>query len=252
MMKCLIVEDEKVAAERLIDLIKQYDPEIEILEVTQSNTKTVEWINSHAEPDLVFMDIQLSDGLSFEIFEQIEADFPVIFTTAYDEYALKAFKLNSIDYLLKPISPEELKAAIDKYKAQKKQTANYPPHVFDRILHNFTHTYKSKFVIKVGDHIRIIPVNEVQCFYSMEKAVFLQNKEGRDYGINYSLEQIEELLDPKKFFRISRKYMVALDSIKDIVSYSNSRLLLRLTSNNSDDLVVSRQRVQPFRQWLEE
>lgn len=250
-MKCLIIEDEKVAAERLSKLIKTCDPGIEILAVTQSIVKSVEWFNSHSEPDLVFMDIQLSDGLSFEIFEQIESRFPVIFTTAYDEYALKAFKVNSIDYLLKPISAEELKNAIDKFKFQKPSIA-YPQHVFDSMLQSMTQKYKSKFLIKVGEHLRVIPTMEIQCFYSMAKAVFLQNKQGRDYAVNYTLEQLEELLDPEKFYRINRRYIVAFHSIRDIISYSNSRLRLHLESNQSDDLIVSRERVQPFRQWLEE
>lgn len=250
-MKCLIVEDEKVAAERLVKLINQCDAGIEILGVTQSITKSVEWFRSHPEPDLVFMDIQLSDGLSFEIFEQIESRFPIIFTTAYDEYALKAFKHNSIDYLLKPISPNELKTAIEKFKAQKSAVA-YPQHVFDSMLQSMTQKFKSKFLIKVGEHLRVIPTGDIQCFYSMEKAVFLQNRQGRDYAVNYSLDQLEELLDPEKFYRINRRYIIAFDCIKDIISYSNSRLLLKLETNNSDDMIVSRDRVQKFRQWLEE
>jgi two-component system LytT family response regulator len=250
-MKCLIVEDEKVAAERLAKLIKEYDAGIEIVAVTQSVTKSVEWFNTNPEPDLVFMDIQLSDGLSFEIFEQIDSRFPVIFTTAYDEYALKAFKLNSIDYLLKPISPDELRSAINKYKARQ-PVVEYPQHVFDSMLKNFTQKFKSKFVIKVGEYIRVIPVGDIQCFYSMEKAVFLQNQQGRDFAVNYSLDQVEELLDPEQFFRINRKYIIAFKSIKDIISYSSSRLRLTLKNNDSDDLVVSRERVQKFKQWLEE
>ena len=250
-MKCLIVEDEKVAAERLIKLINQYDTNIEILSVAQSITKSVEWFKTHPDPDLVFMDIQLADGLSFEIFEQIENRFPVIFTTAYDEYALKAFKLNSIDYLLKPISADELGYAIDKYKTQH-ANPKYPQHVFDSIIKGFTHKFKSKFVIKVGERIKVIPTSEIQCFFSMEKAVFLQNRQGRDYAVNYSLDHLEELLDPEKFFRINRAFIVAFNSINDILSYSNSRLQLRLETNISDDLIVSRERVQNFRQWLEE
>lgn len=250
-MRCLIVEDEKVAAERLKKLIEGYDRNIEIVGITQSIAKSVDWFTTHAEPDLVFMDIQLSDGLSFEIFEQIESKFPVIFTTAYDEYALKAFKHNSIDYLLKPISPDELKTAIDKYKAQTK-IITYPQHVFDNMLQSMTQKYKSKFLIKIGEHLRVIPVADIQCFYSMEKSVFLQNRQGRDYAMNYTLDQLEELLDPEKFYRINRRYIIAFNAIKDIISYSNSRLLLKLETNSSDDLIVSRERVQKFRQWLEE
>ena len=250
-MKCVIIEDEKVASERLVGMIKEYDPETEILSTLQSVKKSVDWFESNVSPDLVFMDIQLSDGLSFEIFEQTNVNFPVIFTTAFDEYAIKAFKHNGIDYLLKPIDKEELKNAIDKFRKQYKPDI-VPQHIFDSILNNFTHNFKNKFVIKVGEHLRIIQISEVQCFYSLEKAVFLQNFDGRDYAVNYSLDQLEELLDPSVFFRINRKYLVAFNAIKDIVAYSNSRLLLKLTNCFNDDLIVSRDRVPKFRQWLEE
>jgi DNA-binding LytR/AlgR family response regulator len=249
-MKCLVIEDEKVAASRLCSLINKFDESIEILDVLQSVKKSAEWFTANTAPDLIFMDIQLSDGLSFEIFEQTLVQSPVIFTTAYEEYALRAFKVNSIDYLLKPIDAAELSTAINKYN-KKHQAVNYPQQVFDVLLHNLTNAYKSKFVIKVGEHIKVFTNEDIQCFYSLEKGTFLQNKLGRDYAINYSLDQLQELLDPAKFFRISRKYIVAFSSIKDIISYSNSRLLLRLEANSSDDLVISRERVQEFKNWLE-
>jgi len=231
-------------------MVKQVDDSINILAVCQSIKKSVEWLNSHPAPDLVLMDIQLSDGLSFEIFEQVDGGFPVIFTTAYDEYALRAFKLNSIDYLLKPVKAEELKAAIDKFRSQ--QSARIlPSHVFETVLKNLSRSFKSKFVIRVGEHLKIFQVEDVQCFFSMEKAVFLKNTEGRDYAVNYSLDQLEELVDPALFFRISRKYLVALEAIRDIISYSNSRLLVKLHAASTDDMIVSRERVQDFRQWLE-
>jgi len=249
-MKCLVIEDEKIAAERMCDMILHTDSSIEVISVIQSVKKSVEWLNSNPQPDLIFMDIQLSDGLSFEIFEQTIVNSPVIFTTAYDEYALKAFKVNSIDYLLKPIDATELKNAITKYK-EKNRTQQYPQQVFDNILHSLTNTYKTKFVIKVGEHLKIFMTDEVQCFYSMDKATFLQNMLGRDYAVSYSLDQIEDLLDPTKFFRISRKYIVAFKAIKDIVSYSNSRLQLRLETNSSNDLIISREKVGAFKEWLE-
>lgn len=249
-MNCLIIEDEKIAAERLKNLILKIEPDIHILGITQSVKKSIEWLQNNPPPNLVFIDIQLADGLSFEIFEQIDANFPVIFTTAYDEYALKAFKLNSIDYLLKPIKPDELKQAIEKYKTQHKPI-EYPLHIFDGIMKNLTHKYKSKFAIKVGEHLRIINTSDVQCFFIIEKAVFLQNLEGRDYALNYSLDQLEDMLEPEEFFRINRKYIIALKAIKDIISYSNSRLLVKLQTNTDDNLVVSRERVQEFKQWLE-
>ena len=249
-MKCLVIEDEKVAAERLCNLIRKADDSIEIVEILQSVEKAVKWFNANASPDLIFMDIQLADGLSFEIFEQTLVSAPVIFTTAFDEYALRAFKHNGIDYILKPVDAAELKSAIEKFQRQH-ATINYPPQVFESILHSLTNKYKTKFVIRVGEHIKIFPVEEVQCFYSMEKSTFLQNRQGRDYAISYSLDQLEELLDPSKFFRISRKYIVSFSAIKDIISYSNSRLLLKLDNNTADDLIVSRERVQEFREWLE-
>jgi len=249
-MNCLIVEDEKVAAERLVGLIKNYDPSIDVTEIVQSVRLAVQWLNTHQAPDLIFMDIQLADGLSFEIFEQTIVKTPVIFTTAYDEYALKAFKVNSIDYLLKPIDPDELKNAIEKFK-ESNSPKEIPAQVFDSIMHSLTKKYKNKFVMNVGEHIKVFTTEDIQCFYSIEKCTFLQNKSGRDYGINYSLDQLEDLLDPAQFFRINRKFIVSLSAISDIISYSNSRLKVKLHSNESNDLIVSREKVQDFRKWLE-
>jgi DNA-binding LytR/AlgR family response regulator len=249
-MNCLIVEDEKVAAERLVGLIKKYDPAIDVTEIVQSVKLAVQWLNTHQAPDLIFMDIQLADGLSFEIFELTIVKTPVIFTTAYDEYALKAFKVNSIDYLLKPIDPDELKNAIEKFK-ESNSPKEIPAQVFDSIMHSLTKKYKNKFVINVGEHIKVFTTEDIQCFYSIEKCTFLQNKSGRDYGINYSLDQLEDLLDPAQFFRINRKFIVSLSAISDIISYSNSRLKVKLHSNESNDLIVSREKVQDFRKWLE-
>ena len=249
-MNCLVIEDEKVAAQRLSGLIKNYDQSIEILEIIQSVKNAVKWLNTNQAPDLIFMDIQLADGLSFEIFEQTIVKTPVIFTTAYDEYALKAFKVNSIDYLLKPIDDGELKNAVDKFK-ENNTPKEIPAQVFDNILQSLTKKYKNKFVIKVGEHIKVFSIDDVQCFYSMEKYTFLQNNSGRDYAISYSLDQLEDLLDPVKFFRINRKFIVSFSAISDIVSFSNSRLQVKLLSNTSDDLIVSREKVQDFKKWLE-
>ncbi|MBN2519806.1 MAG: response regulator transcription factor [Bacteroidales bacterium] len=249
-MNCLIIEDEKVAAERLSGLIKKYDQSIEILGIIQSVKNAVKWLSNNHEPDIIFMDIQLADGLSFEIFEQTIVKTPVIFTTAYDEYALKAFKVNSIDYLLKPIDQNELNNAIDKFK-ENNSPNEIPAQVFDNILHSLTKNYKNKFVIKVGEHIKVFTTDDVQCFYSMEKYTFLQNNSGRDYAIGYSLDQLEDLLDPARFFRINRKYIVTFSAISDIISFSNSRLQVKLHSNESDELIVSREKVQDFKKWLE-
>jgi DNA-binding LytR/AlgR family response regulator len=249
-MNCLIIEDEKVAAERLVGLIKKYDPSIVIIEIVQSVKNAVQWFNTHQAPDLIFMDIQLADGLSFEIFEQTIVKTPVIFTTAYDEYALKAFKVNSIDYLLKPIDQNELNNAIEKYK-ENNSSKEIPTQVFDSIMHSLTKKYKNKFIMNVGEHVKVFTTEDIQCFYSMEKYSFLQNKLGRDYAINYTLDQLEDLLDPAQFFRINRKFIVSFSAISDIISYSNSRLKVKLNTNESDDLIVSREKVQDFKKWLE-
>jgi DNA-binding LytR/AlgR family response regulator len=249
-MNCLIVEDEKAAADRLTGLIKKCDSSIDITAIVQSVKNSIQWLNTHQAPDLIFMDIQLADGLSFEIFEQTIVKTPVIFTTAYDEYALKAFKVNSIDYLLKPIDEGELKNAIDKFKANN-SPLEIPPQVFDNIMISLTKKFKNKFVIKVGEHIKIFTTEDIQCFYIIEKCTFLQNNSKRDYAIIYSLDQLEDLLDPARFFRINRKFIVSLPAITDIVSYSNSRLQVKLESNDSDELIVSREKVQEFKKWLE-
>jgi DNA-binding LytR/AlgR family response regulator len=253
-MKCLIIEDEKVAAERLKNQILQYDENIRIPDIIQSVKQAVQWFNKNPPPNLAFMDIQLSDGLSFEIFSQTIVSCPVIFTTAYDEYALQAFKVNSIDYLLKPISFDELSRAIKSFEESpynKDGTEETQTRIFDKVLKSLTNEYKTKFVVKVGEHIRLFPTDSINCFYSMEKATFLQNNEGRDYAINYSLDQLEELLDPEAFFRINRQYIVHSEAIADIRIYSGTRLLIKLHSGNSDDLIVSRERVNAFKEWLE-
>lgn len=249
-MNCLIVEDEKVAAQKLVGLIKKYDSSIDIVEIIQSVKNAVQWLNNNKAPDLIFMDIQLADGLSFEIFEQTIVKTPVIFTTAYDEYALKAFKVNSIDYLLKPITQDELNYAINKFK-ENNAPKEISSQVFDSIMLSLTKKSKNKFVMNTGEHIKVFTTEDIQCFYSMEKCTFLQNNSGRDYAINYTLDQLEDLLDPTRFFRINRKFIVSSLSIKDIMSFSNSRLKVKLNSNESDDLVVSREKVQDFKKWLE-
>jgi len=208
-MKVVIIEDEVWAAELLESLILKYDSDIEILTTLDTVKKSVSWLNNEPAPDVVFMDIHLADGLSFEIFDQTKIACPVIFTTAYNEYAIRAFKVNSIDYLLKPLDFDELKQAIDKFKDRYSgQNAIPSPEVFDKVLNMLTNDYKKRFVIKVGEHIRSIPVEEILYFYSLEKATFLNTNNDHNYVIDYSLEQVENLLDPEKFFRVNRKYLI--------------------------------------------
>lgn len=250
-MKVLIIEDEKPAAERLKDLVLRYDPDAEILGIADSIKKSVHWLESVDKPDLILMDIQLADGLSFDIFEQTRVEAPVIFTTAFNEYALKAFKVNSIDYLLKPIDFGELSAALDKYRNFFGRTpGGIPANILDAVSMMLTSKYKQRFAIKIGDRIRSVPVEEILYFYSLEKATFIHTSDNREYVIDYSLEQVESLMNPEIFIRINRRYLICFEAIEDIVSYSNSRLKLELKQSNDNDIIVSRERVAGFRAWL--
>lgn len=251
-MNVVVIEDEKLAAEGLIGLIQQVDPSIKVVAQLASVKKSVDWFNINNHPDLAFFDIQLSDGLSFEIFENTIIDFPVIFTTAYHEYAIRAFKVNSIDYLLKPIDFNELAAAIEKYKRSFKNRIIQPrQEVFDKVLNLLTNDYKQRFAIKVGEHIRSVPVENISYFYSLEKATFLHTHDNHNYVIDYSLEQIENLIDPQRFFKINRKYIITIDSIDDIITYSNSRLKIELKHSDDQDVIVAREKVKEFKKWLD-
>lgn len=252
-MKVLIIEDEVMAAERLEGLILHAFPGTEICARLESVSKAVAWFRENKAPDLAFFDIQLADGLSFEIFEKTRVHCPVIFTTAYDEYALKAFKVNSIDYLLKPIDEEELSTAIDKFRMlQAGQDAPAPAAPdMGQVLKLLTRQYKSRFLVKVGEHIKSIPVEEIICFYSMAKAAYIQTIENRHYVMDHSLEQIEELVDPAMFFRVNRKFIIAINAIADIISFTNSRLKIRLSHPSEEEIIVAREKVKEFKAWLE-
>jgi DNA-binding LytR/AlgR family response regulator len=254
MTRILIIEDEVMAAKRLQDMIMVACPDANIVARLESISKAVEWFATHEAPDLAFFDIQLADGLSFEIFEKADVVCPVIFTTAYDEYALKAFKVNSVDYLLKPIDAKELKAAIEKY--QTLHESNGPeikaPQNIDKVLKLLTKQYKSRFMTRVGEHIKSIHIDDILCFYSLAKATYLQTREDRHYVIDHSLEQVEEIVDPSRFFKVNRKFIIQLDSIKDIISYTNSRLKVVLLKETEEDIIVAREKVKEFKQWLEQ
>lgn len=255
MYKALIIEDEKLAAEHLQRLINQIDIKIEIDQIISSVDEALVWFNNNPMPDLIFLDIQLSDGLSFEIFNHCNITCPIIFTTAYEEYAIKAFKVNSIDYLLKPISVNDLKFAlgqftsmINNFKGSYDQNLKYK---VDQVMKMLTDNYKSRFVVNVGMHIKSIVIEKINLFYSLEKSTFILDNTGKTYDINYSLEQIEKLIDPKQFFRISRKHIVNFNAIVDIISYTSSRLKLKISNSKDDDIIVSRSKLADFRKWLE-
>lgn len=255
-MKVVVVEDEHLAAKRIIELIKKYDDSIEVLVKLSSVKKSVEWFNNNVDVDLVFMDIQLADGLSFEIFDKCHLPYPIIFTTAFDEYAIKAFKVNSVDYLLKPIDFGELTEAIDKFKSstENKSKDELPGLNYLKVeeaLQMLTRQYKTRFVVKVGVHIRPVEVVDIQYFFSLDKATYLQTSENKMYTLDYSLDQIERLVDPKTFFRISRKYLVNINSILEVTSFSSSRLKITFKKSNEEDAIVSRDKVGAFKEWLE-
>lgn len=251
-MKTIIIEDEKPAARRLARLLTDLD--VEVATMLHSVQESIEWFQNNVHPDLIFLDIQLSDGLSFEIFDYVEVRSAIVFTTAYDEYALQAFKLNSIDYLLKPIDDEELESAIRKYRALKPAPQKLALDFEDikKLLVNpLEREYKRRFTVRVGQHLKIINAEEVECFYSENKGTYASTLDGRNYLLDTTLENLESELEPKTFFRVSRKFYINIDHIKDIISYTNSRLKIKLNRFQEQEIIVSRERVRDFKLWLE-
>ncbi len=251
-MNVIIIEDEKPAARRLSRLLS--DLGIEVATMLHSVDESIEWFQNNPQPDLIFLDIQLSDGLSFEIFDVVDVKSAIIFTTAYDEYALQAFKLNSIDYLLKPIDDEELESAVKKYRNFKPENQKITVDFNDikKLLENpLEREYKKRFTVKVGQHLKIINADDVECFYSENKGTYAATSDGRNYLLETTLEQLEEELSPKVFFRVSRKFYVNINQIADIISYTNSRLQIKLKRFNEHEVIVSRERVRDFKLWLE-
>ena len=251
-MNVLIIEDEKPSARRLQRMLEKQG--VVAKTMLSSVEESVEWFQNNDHPDLIFLDIQLSDGLSFEIFDVIDVRSAIIFTTAFDEYALQAFKLNSIDYLLKPIDEDELAGAVDKYKAMKPEAKNVQLNFEDirKLLGNpLEREYKKRFTTKIGQHIKMISVDDIECFYSENKATYAHTVDGRNYLLDTTLEQLEDELSPEMFFRISRKFYVNINAIRDIISYTNSRLQLKLNSYKEQEVIVARERVKDFKLWLE-
>lgn len=252
-MKILIIEDEPLAAAQLAALLAGIRSNAEIVAVCDAIESAVRWIANNPMPDLAFMDIQLGDGLSFDIFRKTKFDVPVIFTTAYDYYTLQAFKVNSIDYLLKPIDKEELRAAIEKFEQSKTDRFSVlSKEQLQSIIDSFgKKEYKKRFLVKTGNHLRSVNTEDILFFYSLQKGTYLKNRENKTYLLDQTLETAEQLTDPEKFFRINRKYLVSIDSILDVSVHSNSRLKLKVIHADEDDFLVARERVKAFRNWLE-
>ncbi|GGG58662.1 LytR/AlgR family response regulator transcription factor [Bizionia arctica] len=254
-MRVIIIEDEKPSARRLQRMLDKIGIQAETM--LHSVEESVAWFLENEHPDLIFLDIQLSDGLSFEIFDLVQVKSAIIFTTAYDEYALKAFKLNSVDYLLKPIDTEEMEQAVQKFKLNQKVIQPIALN-FDDIkkllvnpIEREQKEYKKRFSVKVGQHLKLISIEEIECIYSENKGTYLYTIDGRNYLIDQTLEQLEEELQPELFFRVNRTFYVNINAIKDMVSYTNSRLQIKLLSYKEQEVIVARERVKEFKNWLE-
>ncbi|MBK8564050.1 MAG: response regulator transcription factor [Saprospiraceae bacterium] len=246
-MKVIIIEDEAAAARRLANLIQEIDPSIEVMEQLDSIESSVLWLESHPMPDLLFMDIHLADGSSFEIFKFVKVDKPVIFTTAYDEYALQAFKVNAIDYLLKPMKKADIEQALNKYRS-----LNKPAEVDYQALASSisNEKYNTRFLIRFGQNIKVVDFRDAAYFYTEDKITFIVTKEGKRYPIEPSLEKLDEMADPRVFFRINRQFIVNIESIKEMYAYSKSRVKLKLEPPTDKETVVSTERSPVFKKWL--
>ena len=254
-MRVVIIEDEEPAVIKLKRLLKETGEPVDVLASLESVSQAAEWFSTHPEPDLIFMDIRLADGLSFELFNLVSIQSPVIFTTAYNEYAIKAFKVNSIDYLLKPIEPADLDAAIAKYKTLFGNSGKLPKELqqdIQKLLSQFTEKYKTRFFVKVGQRYKPVPVHEIECFYVQGKSTFLLYGDGKSIDIDYSLDQLGSILDPDLFFRVNRNFLINMNSVKEVVIYSGSRLKLKLNRGNyPEDIIVSRDKVSQFKKWMD-
>lgn len=254
-MKALIIEDEYPAAERLTKLIQKTDTGIEVTDVVGSIDAARRWFATHEAPDLIFSDIQLSDGLSFVIFDEIPVKSPIIFTTSYDEYAIKAFKVKSIDYLLKPIKPQELTAAIEKYRAL---TGSHSAQEYSLKIQSLLDSlpmagrkYKTRFLVKQQEQLVPIHQHEIAYFFTTNELVCLVRYDNRQFLVDYTLEELEKLLDPSHFFRLNRQYIAALSAVKHIHTYFNGKLKLDLHPEPMQEILISREKAPAFKEWVE-
>ncbi len=252
-MKVLIIEDEKPASEKIVGFLKLYDPSIEILEILESVSKSVEWFRtSTALPDLIFSDVQLTDGLCFEIFNQVNIKKPVIFTTAFNQYALEAFKQNSVDYLLKPFTYAQFSQSMKKLDSLKENLpkSNDLEHLRN-IFSNMNQNYKPRFMVKVGEHLRSVQTENIVLFFSEGRNVTLITNNSKRYIVDYKMEELENMLNPEHFFRLGRSYIVNINFIADTLVYSNSRLKVTLSIPFEEEIIVSREKVKQFKDWFD-
>ena len=257
-MKILIIEDEPFAQQELTRLLDSLQIKFEILGMIDTVEDAVEWLKNNPAPELIFLDIQLADGLSFDIFRQVEVQSPVIFTTAYDEYAIRAFQLNSIDYLLKPIKMGDLMKAFNKLDSMKSQMIagekvglSITRKQLENLLSLGKKEYKSRFLVKIGDQLKYIPVQDVAYFYAEENVVFVITRKNDRYIIDYSIEEVDGLVDPKDFFRLNRAFVTHIDAIDKVFKYLNSRSKIELKPPIDKEILVSRAKVSEFLDWMD-
>ena len=256
-MKVLIVEDEELAVKKLRRTLESVDPSAEVVGVTDSVRSSVSWLQSNPPPDLILMDIELADGQSFEIFEKTDVKSSVIFTTSYDEFALKAFKVNSIDYLLKPIQNEDLQAAIQKYRSMHSIYANKEGSAMnvDSLVKELRQKlqpkeYRKRFLVKHAQKLISIEVDDIAYFYSDGRLNFFKTNDNRKFIVDYTMDELEEMLDPSRYFRISRAFYVSIDSVDQIHEYFGNRLLLQVKPAVDKEALVSREKVTDFKKWM--
>jgi DNA-binding LytR/AlgR family response regulator len=253
-MKVIIIEDEHLTADRISALLLKIDPQITILAVLDSVKSSVEWFKAHEKPDLVFMDIQLADGLSFDIFDRIPIEYPIIFITAFQQYAIEAFKVNSVDYLLKPVTEEDLRTAITKYRHYFTSRESHPtldPDLMGSIRKMIGKPYKHRFMVRIGEHIKSIEVDRILYFYSYQKGTYLHTEDNRNYVIEYTLDTLDGILDPAHFHRINRSYIISFQAIRGMNVLSGSKLKVSLVHSEDNEIYVSRDRLSGFRSWLD-
>jgi two-component system LytT family response regulator len=250
MVRVLIIEDEESASNRLAKMVQEALPEAEVIDQLSSVAAAIEWFQNNLQPDLAFFDIHLADGRSFGIFKHVNVDCPIIFTTAFDQYALEAFKVNSIDYLLKPVKKEELERAIDKFK--KIHFKPSAPIDIQKLLSTIQQKaeYKERFVIKFGEHMRTIQTDDIAYIASENRISFAMLKEGKRYALDFNMDQLEEMLNPKKFFRINRQFIICYDAIGEMHTYTKSRVLVKLNPPTKEETIVSTERSAAFKAWL--
>ncbi|ANE50607.1 LytR/AlgR family response regulator transcription factor [Flavisolibacter tropicus] len=257
-MKILIVEDEELAVKKLTKTINSVDETAEIVGIADSIRSTIDWLENHPTPDLILMDIELADGQSFEVFNLTKVKSPVIFTTSYDEYALQAFKVNSIDYLLKPVQKEDLEAALNKYKQLKniyKEEDKKSDLSIDHLIKELQQKlqpkeYRKRFLVKHAQKLVSIDIDEIAYFYSDGRLNFFKTIDNKKFVVDYTMDELEEMLDPQRYFRISRSFYISIDSVDQIHDYFGNRLLLHLKPAVDKEALVSREKVTEFKKWM--